>query len=61
MIKIKYSFHLLVVEGHYKDLQAKEVVEEAVEASKEVLGQDQGTILIQVLGNCLLSTYPLHF
>jgi hypothetical protein len=49
MIRIKYSFHLLVVEGHYKELQAKEVVEEAVEASKEVPGQDQGTILIQML------------
>jgi hypothetical protein len=28
MIKIKYSFRLLVVEGYYKELQVKEVVEE---------------------------------
>jgi hypothetical protein len=46
MIKVKYSFHLLVVEGHYKELQVKEVVEEAVKASEEVPGQDQGIILL---------------
>jgi hypothetical protein len=37
MIRIKYSFHLLVVEGHYKELQVKG----AVKASEEVPGQDQ--------------------
>jgi hypothetical protein len=46
MINIRYSSHLLVVEGHYKELQVKEVVKEAVKASEEVPGQDQGTILI---------------
>jgi hypothetical protein len=42
MIRIKYSLHLLVVEGHYEELQVKG----AVKASEEVPGQDQGTILI---------------
>jgi hypothetical protein len=52
-MKMKYSFHLLVVEGHYKERQVKEAAEGVVTASKEAPVQDQGKVHFQALENFL--------